>query len=106
MLQLSNLQRHQLVGSSNPTTSIDGANTQMSGSIPIGLNDCFDNLITNGSEGSMKKRVRAKDLKDIDTYVAAIERNSKRINSAINEVAESIQYPKKKVSDDVVKELD
>ena len=78
----------------------------MFGSVPIGLNDCYDNLRMNGSEGSLNKRTCAKDPKDIDTYVAAVDRNSKRITSAITKVAESIRHPKKQVSDDVVKELD
>lgn len=94
------------VGSPNPTTSVGGANTQVSGSIPVGLNDCFDNLGMNGSGGSSKKRARAKDPKEIDRYVAAVDRNSERITSAITEVAESIRHPKKRVSSDVVKELD
>ncbi|KAJ8639372.1 hypothetical protein MRB53_016066 [Persea americana] len=94
------------VGSTTPTTSVAGANTQVSGSILVGLNDCFDNIRMNGSEGSSKKRARAKDPKDIDTYVAAVDRNSKRITSAITEVPESIRHPKKRVSMDVVKELD
>lgn len=94
------------VGSPNPTTSVGGANTQVSGSIPVGLNDCFDNLGMTGSGGSSKKRARAKDPKEIDRYVAAVDRNSERITTAITDVAESIRHPKKRVSSDVVKELD
>ncbi|KAJ8617705.1 hypothetical protein MRB53_013891 [Persea americana] len=55
---------------------------------------------TSVEEGSTK------DPKDINTYVAAVDRNSERITSAITEVAESIRHPKKRVSMDVVKELD
>ena len=73
---------------------------------PVGLNDCFDNLEMNGREGFSKKRARVKDPKDIDTYVATVDHNSERITSAITEVAESIRHPKKRVSMDVVKELD
>ena len=75
-------------------------------SIPIGLNDCFDNLGMGGSEETSNKRTRAKDPKDIDTYVAAVDLNFERITSVITKVAESIHHPKKRVSDDVVKELD